>query len=153
MILDKQIEEKIRKKTESLLRKEGLDLVEFKIFLKGSTYVVRVITDYSEGGVSLNECARLNRLLFSYLDKDKILGEDFSVEVNSPGLDRKLKTRDDFLRVKGRNVSLWLNIPVKEKTYLEGKLLNVEEEKILLQGKELIEVFLNTIKCAKQKLD
>lgn len=153
MVVDKQIEEEIRKKTESLLREEGLDLVELKIFLQGKTYIVRVLADYSQGGVSLKECAHINRLLFSYLDKEKILGEDFSVEVNSPGIDRKLKTAADFLRVKGRNISLWMEKPFKGKTYLEGKMLDVKEGKIILQGKELMEVSLDTVKVGKQKID
>lgn len=152
MIVDRDIEKNIRDKTEKFLTRENLELVEFKVFSKSNTYVVRVVADYPQGGITIADCARLNKLLFSYLDGNKILGNDFSVEVISPGLDRKLKTKKDLLRVKGKPLLVWLSASLEGKTYYEGMLLAVEDEGIVLESEGTIKIPHALISCAKQKI-
>jgi ribosome maturation factor RimP len=152
MIVDKEIEEKIKGKVREFLERENLCLVEFRLLPHGKAAVVRVVVDYPGGGITIDDCARLNRAIFSYLDREDILGETFSVEVVSPGLHKPLKVKDDFLRVKGRRICVWLKTPLNDKTYLEGKVLEADETKVILEEKEIIEVPLEIIKFAKQKI-
>ena len=154
MLIEESKKSKVREKIEGFLKSEGLSLVEFKLFLKGNSFAVRVITDYPEGGITINDCARLNKLIFSYLDEEKILGDDFVVEVLSPGIDRKLATKEDFLRVKNKLIALWLNTPVKGKQYWEGQLMDIEEKDLFIKDKkQLLKIPLDNIKFAKQKLE
>ncbi|HDN86615.1 MAG: hypothetical protein DRP68_00825 [Candidatus Omnitrophota bacterium] len=154
MLIEESKKSKIREKIEGFLKSEGLSLVEFKLFLKGNSFAVRVITDYPEGGITINDCARLNKLIFSYLDEEKILGDDFVVEVLSPGIDRKLTTKEDFLRVKNKFVALWLNTPIEGKEYWEGRLMDIEEKDLFIKGKkQLLKIPLDNVKFAKQKLE
>ena len=91
MMIDRDIQDTVKKEIKKMLGLENLTLIDFNLFSKKSSYIVRVTTDYPKGGITINDCARMNKLLFSYLDKEKILGDDFVVEVISPGLNRKLK--------------------------------------------------------------
>lgn len=147
-------EQQIQSKVKKILEKEGLDLVELKVFYSGGKSVVRCLADYPSGGITIDECARVNKLIFSFLDESKLLGENFAVEVNSPGIDRALKTAKDFMRVKGKLVSFWLNQPIEDKEYLEAKVLDVSEKKVCVEkgGKEF-EIEFEKIKLGKERVE
>lgn len=141
----------LKKQVEQMLARSGLRLFEFKVYYRGPTAVLRVLADHEQGGVTLEECAGCNRSICAQLEKEAVLGEDFEVEVYSPGVDMKLKTTADFKRVRGRVLSFWLIQPVKGATYIEGVLEQVEDECVLVEGKGKIPRKL--IKCAKQRID
>jgi ribosome maturation factor RimP len=151
--MGKDLEDKIKQETEDLLTQRGFDLVEFKLFPQGGSYTVRVMADLPKGGINLDDCSGLNKALFDYLDKTAILGEDFVVEINSPGLDRKLTRVSDLKRVIGKVLCVWLKEPWKEKTYLEGRLIDVNEENLVLEGEVSEAIDFSLMKCAKQRLD
>ncbi|HIE36170.1 MAG TPA: hypothetical protein EYP89_02915 [Candidatus Omnitrophica bacterium] len=157
-IIDK---EKIKKDIERIINKRGVQLVEFKIFSSQGKFICRCLVDYPEGGITIDDCARINQEIFSFLENSKCLGDDFVVEVNSPGLDRNLKTREDFLRAKKKLICFWFNEPLifekegrkKSLDYLEAELEDVKEDKLIINflGK-LWEIDLNKIKVGKEKI-
>ena len=154
MILGKEIEEKIKRKVFEFLKEENLDLIEFKIFPQGKNFVVRIMTDFSYGGVTLKDLSRINKMVFSYLEEENILGEDFTVEVISPGLDRKLEGKNDFLRVLGKYLKIWLKSSYKGKNYYEGRLEKIDEENLIVKIKEkAISIPLSLVNFAKQKIE
>lgn len=148
-----QTENNRRKTAEEFFRKEGVDIVEFKLFRQGSDCVVRITADYPSGGITLADCGRLNRQFRLYLEDRGAWGDDFTLEVISPGLDRKLKTREDFSRVIGRNLSIWLNQPYFEKTYIEGSLRNVIQDNIIVEAEDELKIPLASVQCAKQRIE
>jgi ribosome maturation factor RimP len=157
-IIDK---EKIRKGIEEIVSRFGAEIVEFKLFSSAGRFICRCLVDYPEGGITINDCARINQEIFSFLENSKCLGEDFVVEVNSPGLDRDLKTKEDFLRVKKRSICLWFDEPFvfekegkkKQVNYLEAELEDVKEDKLVINFlNKLWEIDLNKIKLGREKI-
>ena len=60
---------------------------------------------------------------------------NYSLEVSSPGLDRPLKTKKDFLRVSGREVVFYLSENLHGKKEHQGVIKDVSEEKVEVQTK------------------
>ena len=143
----KDIEQEIK----NIVAVEGAELIEFSMFFPQGKKTLRCLVDCIGGGITVDLCAKINKKICSFLEETNILGEDFSVETNSPGLDRKLKNSSDFQRIKKREVSLWLNESVIDKTYLEGKVLEVKEGSLVIdcKGKEL-EISFDKIKVGKE---
>jgi ribosome maturation factor RimP len=54
------------------------------------------------------------------------------LEVSSPGLDRPLKTSQDFQRAIGRRVTVKLRRPVGEQWRVTGQVLAVEPDGVML---------------------
>jgi len=136
-----------------IIEREGFELIDFKTFFSSGKYVVRCLVDYVWGGITIDDCARINKKIFSYLEENNALGGNYTVEINSPGLDRPLKTKKDFLKVKGKTVSLWLIKPVCDKEYLEGEVVNIEENKmILMHNGEPLDIDFSEIKLGKEKI-
>ena len=137
----------------TIIAAHNADLIELKVICFKNETMVRCVVDYPCGGINLDECAKINREISNYLQDSKLMGEDFSVDVNSPGLDRKLKTAADFKRVNGRTVMLWFDSPVYDQTYWEGELEFADSQTINLKTKDrILEIKIADIKTGKEKI-
>jgi len=138
---------------ERLAGENGLEVLEKSLLHSAGTIIVRVLADLPRGGITMDMCAKLNRLMVAYLEKTKYLGDDFSVEINSPGLDRKMRTIKDFSRVCGKDIMLWLNNKLKGKDYYEGNLQRAEGNRLILNVKgELLEIDMVLVITGKEKI-
>ncbi|MDD5194794.1 MAG: hypothetical protein PHQ96_03850 [Candidatus Omnitrophica bacterium] len=145
--------ETLKAKIEELLKEENAELIEFKVYLHFSTYNVRCLVDYPAGGITVDTCSKFNHRIVSFLEETKLLGEDFVVEVNSPGLDRPLKEYKDFLRKLGKTIGVWLKVTQEEKAYWEGEIIEVNENGIVLKAKDkLLNIELTNINVGKEKI-
>ncbi len=79
------------------LKIQGLDLVEIICRYEGRDLVLRIFVDRPQGGITLAECAQLNKYVSNILDEKDILQSRYILEVSSPGLERPLKTKNDLL--------------------------------------------------------
>ncbi len=99
----------------------------------------------------MDECARLNDKLSLLIDEKNILEERYILEVFSPGIDRPLVTKDDFLRCLNREARFFLKEAIKGKIELEGVINKIENEAVYIQREtETIEIPLPKISQAKQ---
>ena len=147
---DSQIQNKVK----DIVKELGVELLEFKIHFSSGKNILYCIVDFPEGGITLNRCAAINKRIVVYLEDNGNLGSDYAVEVNSPGLDRKLNDSKSFTKAKGRNISLWLSEPVEDKDYLEGQILAVDNDKLSLGYKgKTIEINFAKIKVGKEKIE
>lgn len=129
-------------------------LVEWHLKRRGKTAVLEVVADKEHGGITIEECARLNRRLAEELDKTLLLGEDYTVEVSSPGLDRPLKTCEDFSRVTGCRVQFYLRERVENRLEYAGVVQRAQEDKVVVRVKDTsVELPLEKIQKAVQVIE
>ncbi|MBN2483836.1 MAG: hypothetical protein JXD21_06530 [Candidatus Omnitrophica bacterium] len=152
-MLTRSCEGKIREQAEILFGREGFDIVEFKSFRQGQERVIRIVADRPWGGITLDECGRLNRLFYAYVESQGAFTENFRLEVISPGLDWKLRDQKDFQRVVGRRIGVWLEEAFDGKTYIEGILRKITKEHIIIEGEGSWEIPLSCVQCAKQRIN
>ncbi len=103
---------------------------------------IRVLVDRMEG-ISIDECVEISRFLNGAMDRDV---EDYALEVSSPGTDSPFRVPRQYEKNVGRTI----RVSLEEGSPLEGKLLAVGDEQILMmiRGKER-SISLNEIKTAK----
>ena len=92
----------------------GYEIVDTEYVKEGADWFLRVYID-KPGGITIDDCEALSRLLSDALDEEDFIADAYILEVSSPGLDRPLKKEKDFLRYMGE--------PVEVKTYqaFEGR--------------------------------
>ncbi len=130
------------------------ELVELKIIRRGKVIHIEAYVDKESGRINLDECSKINRSLSQYIEEKNLIAEDYVVEVSSPGLDRPLKTKKDFSRVKGFQVRCHLNEMVKGKKEYSGVILDVNDQAICIENKKTkVEIQYNTIHKAVLILD
>ena len=109
-----------------------LELVEVQFRQESSGWVLRVII-HKQGGVSVDDCARVSRELSHLLDVEDLIPQKYHLEVSSPGLDRPLKTERDFLRNKGEKVKLTVMVDGEHQTRT-GIIQDVQDGGLLVKG-------------------
>ena len=74
-------------------------------------------------GVTHEDCAAFARDFGTVLDvEDLVPGAEYTLEVSSPGLERKLLKPADYERFAGRLAKIWLTEPIENQKYWEGRL-------------------------------
>lgn len=84
---------------------EGIELDDLEIVGKVPGVVVRVTLD-ADGGVGVDRMAEISRGLSRVLDEDDPVDGSYTLEVSSPGLERKLKRQRHFEKSIGRAVKV-----------------------------------------------
>jgi ribosome maturation factor RimP len=83
--------------------------------------------------VTHEDCERFSRDFGTVIDVENLVpASDYTLEVSSPGLDRKLETRSDFERFKASPVKVRTFTPVAGNRHWQGKLTEVKPEGIVL---------------------
>lgn len=100
------LEERIRSLAEPVLARHGAELVDLQV-KQGPVSLVRIVADRQEG-IDLDTCAKVSAELSRMLDVDDPIEGRYTLEVSSPGLDRPLRTSEDFARNLGRRVKIVL---------------------------------------------
>lgn len=114
-------------------KNKGIDLIELKIRYEGLFFNIRILADKFEGGITIGECSRLNKELCAILDEKNLLPQGYTVEVASPGLDRPLSTKKDFLRVLGLETRFFLNTKVSDKLEWAGLVKGCDDESVQVE--------------------
>ncbi len=138
---------------EEFFKERDLDLVDVIYRYEGGDLFLRVLADKFNGGITMDECASLNRELGALLDEKNLLESRYILEVSSPGLDRNLKTENDFKRSLNKRVRFFLNDYISGKLEWEGVVNKVEGQIVSIDtGNGLIEVPLVKINKAKREI-
>ena len=138
----------------SYIKEQGLDLVDLVYRYEGKGLFLRILVDKPEGGISLDDCAYLNNEISRILDEKNILQERYILEVASPGLDRPLTTKKDFLRCMNKKARFFLNELVEERRELEGIINSVDDEAVYIDSQgRVIKIPLSKINKAKRVIN
>jgi len=130
------------------------ELVELIIIRRGRAIHVEAFIDKESGGITIAECSSVNKQLSRYIEEKNLIAEDYVVEVSSPGLDRPLKTKRDFSRVKGFQVRFHLNEMLEGKKEYMGVILEVNDQAVRIENKKTtMEIQYNKIHKAVLILD
>ncbi len=100
--------DRMRVVVEPVVERAGAEVVHVELGGRQGRPVVRVYVD-TEAGVTLDECARLSRLIERELESSGIVPERYVLEVSSPGIERPLARRRDFERFAGREIAIRLH--------------------------------------------
>ncbi len=127
--------DELRKTCLPLLSKQGIELVELGIARERGSLVLRFLVDKA-GGITLDECARLNQEISRLLDAQDIVQESCVLEVSSPGLDRPLRSTRDFQRCLGQLVKIVLHQPVSGQNVWIAIIDSVDEENVVIRAEK-----------------
>jgi ribosome maturation factor RimP len=114
--------EKVRKIADRVAVSSGLQVIDVELRGGGKGRLLRIVID-KPGGVNHEDCANLSREVGTILDvEDAAPISSYTLEVSSPGLDRKLIRARDYERFKGSLIKLTTRQPVNGNRYFEGRL-------------------------------
>ena len=118
------------------------------------SWVLKVFLD-KDGGVTLDDCARVSAEFGQLLDVEDIIPTSYRLEVSSPGLDRPLKKEEDFIKYSGRKVRIKTKDQVLGRRNFKGDLLGCADGKIMIrvEGSEVFNIPLSSILKANLEVE
>lgn len=135
-----------------IIDESKLELVDIEFVKEGPDWFLRVYID-KDGGVTLDDCKIVSNFISEKLDEVDPISQSYYLEVSSPGLDRTLKKERDFEKYSGRKVIVNLYHPLDGKKVLEGELLGLRGDELLLKMDGERDIEIPREKIAKVKLD
>ena len=157
--------ERVREAAERVARSYGLELFDVQLRREAVGLVLRVIIDRPDPGrpvppeedaVGIEDCQRVSQDLSAILDVEEddlgadALGQAYTLEVSSPGLDRPLRHEADYRRFQGRLAKLVTTAPVNGQSAFAGRIAGIERGDVLLEeGRKVHRVPLAHIKRAR----
>jgi ribosome maturation factor RimP len=139
----------LTKMIEPVVAGMGYECVGVEYISSGAQSVLRVFID-SDGGIQINDCAKVSHQLSGVLDVDEppIKG-NYQLEVSSPGIERPLIKVEDFDRFSGQSVEVQLFNLFDGQRKLRGLLDGTRGESVcLVVDGRLNEIPFNLIKKA-----
>ena len=104
-----------------LLAEHQFELVDVEYVKEAGNWYLRSYID-KPGGITVDDCEVISRLLSDWLDKEDFIEDSYIMEVSSPGLGRPLKKDKDFERSLGEEVELRLYKPRNRQKEFTGIL-------------------------------
>jgi ribosome maturation factor RimP len=95
---------------------------------------LRIAIDKADGFISLDDCERVSQVAGPLLDQADLIKDSYTLEVSSPGAERKLRDRAEYERFVGRRVNVRYRAGEAE-VALEGMLAGVEDAGITIRGR------------------
>ena len=112
---------------------EGLEVVEVEVKGGGNNRFVRISIDKPEG-VTHADCELVSQQVGTVLDvEDVVPGGHYTLEVSSPGLERKLLKPQDYRRFQGKKARITLREPLDGRRNWEGTLAGFEDGAVALE--------------------
>jgi len=107
----------------------GFEMVDLEVNAGRSGGLLRVFID-SAAGITLDDCEAVSRRIGSVLDVVDPMGGRYTLEVSSPGLDRRLVRPEHFDRFRGAEVTIKLRRLVDGRRKVRGTLVGRDEDMI-----------------------
>ena len=127
------IADRIRQLLDPILGSLGLSLWDMEFQKHGPQWLLRIYIDRETNGVTLNDCEAVSRDLGAALDVEDIIPHAYTLEVSSPGLDRKLTKPRHFVRFAGSAVKVKTYRQINGQKVFHGKLIDLVGETLRLE--------------------
>jgi len=124
---------KIEAIAQRVTESEGMELVEVEVKGGGrGARLVRVYIDKPEG-ISHADCELVSHQVGTILDVEDVVPGHYTLEVSSPGLERKLRKPGDYERFQGKKAKVTLRDPIEGRRHWEGTLAGLQAGSVALE--------------------
>ena len=130
--------ERVREIADRVAASSGLEVLDIEFLGGGKARMLRVFLDKPAAGndpmagVTHEDCANFSREFGTILDVEDVMPGSYTLEVSSPGLDRKLVKAADFTRFTGSRLKLMTRQPVDNNRHFEGRLESFQDGRLTL---------------------
>lgn len=131
MAKGEQYEARVEAWITPVLEQHQFELVDVEYVREVGVWYLRCYID-KEGGITVDDCEVISRLLGEWLDKEDFIEDSYILEVSSPGLGRPLKKEKDFARSIGKDVEIRLYKAIDKQKEFTGALTSYDADSVTI---------------------
>jgi ribosome maturation factor RimP len=149
-----QVVSKIEEIAQRVAASGGIEVVEVEFKGSGGNQLLRISID-KPAGVSHADCELVSHQVGTILDVEDVVPGHYTLEVTSPGVERKLLKPNDYIRFQGKKAKIVLREPIEKQRHWEGTLAGLDDGTVSLAvGADRVLCFpLNQVERANLKFE
>src|SRR5215831_5370164 len=124
--------DRVRRLIQEVVESQGYELVDVEFKGAGKSSVLRVFID-KPSGISHRDCELVSEQVGTVLDVEDLIPSSYTLEVSSPGLDRKLVKESDYTRFDGKLARIQTRIPLNQQKVFRGRLQGVHDGRVRVE--------------------
>lgn len=140
-----------------IVESEGYELVDVELKGAGKHRVLRIFIDTvdHDDAISHGDCQLISEQVGTVLDLEDLIPSAYTLEVSSPGLDRKLTRESDFTRFEGRLACIRTRLPLDNQKVFRGRLGGLAGGRIRLSSPrgDVLEIPMDMVDEARLEVD
>ncbi len=146
--------DRTRRLIQEVVESQGYELVDVELKGAGKNSVLRIFID-EPTGISLRDCELVSEQVGTVLDVEDLIPFSYTLEVSSPGLDRKLAKESDYARFEGKLARIQTRIPLNQQKIFRGRLQGLYDGKVRVELRkgDVLEIPLDVIQEARLEID
>ena len=134
------MDQKIARIIAPMIEDLGFELVRIRL-QGGDTPTLQIMTERPTGGIEVEDCAQISTMISALLDVEDPIGDAYTLEISSPGIDRPLTRLKDFDAYEGYEARLETAELIDGRKRFRGTLAGTEQGEVLINtlqdGEEL----------------
>lgn len=128
-----QLEARIYELLEGDLNSMGYEILRLRYGGSKASKRLQIMIERSDGqNVNIKDCENTTNHSSVVLDVSELLGDDYSLEVSSAGLNKPLTRAKDFIGNVGKKLKLSTKMPVEGQRNFQGKIFSADENNVVL---------------------
>ena len=131
LIAKAAIDRRLAEIAQPVIEDLGFELVRIRL-MGGKTHVLQVMAERPDGGIEVDECAKISTALSAILDVEDPIEENYTLEVSSPGIDRPLTRLKDFDTWNGYEAKIETTELIDGRRRFKGILAGTEGDEVLI---------------------
>ncbi len=130
------IEDRIEQLLEEPLRDMGYNIVRIQVRGEQRKTLELMIEKMDETSISIEDCVVVSKEASILLDVEEPIRSAYVLEVSSPGIDRPLVKKRDFVRFAGSQVKVQTYHPIDKRKRFQGILTSVLNDELILEARD-----------------
>ena len=123
-------ESKISSLIELELKELGYLIVQVKI--NSHEKALQIMMERISGELNINDCTNASRVIMPVIESHRLLPDNYRIEISSPGIDRILVRKKDFIQNIGNEIKVELIEKIENKKSYRGEIFGFQEDCLLL---------------------
>ena len=146
--------EQVRKLIQKVVESQGYEFVDVELKGGGKNSVLRIFVD-QPAGITHGDCELVSEQVGTVLDVEDLIPFAYTLEVSSPGLERKLVKESDYTRFDGKLARIQTRIPLNQQRVFRGRLQGFHDGKVRLELRQgnFLDIPLDVIQEARLEFD
>ncbi|WOS62971.1 ribosome maturation factor RimP [Sinorhizobium fredii] len=132
LITETGLDRRVADIIEPVLVQMGFRLVRVRMSGQNGL-TLQVMTERNDGTMTVEDCEDVSKAISPVLDVEDPIDKAYHLEVSSPGIDRPMVRKSDFVRWQGHLMKCETSIMVDGRKRFRGKIVSVDEEDFRLE--------------------
>ncbi|MGE0519440.1 MAG: ribosome maturation factor RimP [Candidatus Binatia bacterium] len=130
--METSVIERVWRIADPLVADHGMEIVDIEYRREGRGNVLRFYLDRPDGRVTIDELSTMSRRLGDVVEVHDLVPGSYTLEVSSPGINRRLRLPEHFRRYIGKRIRVRTVEPSEGRREFAGVLRAVEAHGIVV---------------------